>query len=206
MKRRICVRSMVLGAVILALGIIIGQWVTPDIKAQNNGVFDKITCREIEVIDKDGKVAIVLAAIVGRPVVALHIDGKPAVTLGANPFRNFVRVYGKNGKPAVVLATSENSNEVMGYGKDGKQAVALVASENSSGVTVFGKDGKRAVGLVADGEFANVVIINDPAGKESFRFNAYSDRNELIVRDKSSGAGIGFYGDSNEVKQTKWNK
>ena len=37
---------MALGAGILALGIIIGQWVTPDIEAQNNGVFDKIICRE----------------------------------------------------------------------------------------------------------------------------------------------------------------
>ena len=129
-------------------------------REQNNGVFDKITCHEIEVIDKDGKAAVVLAAV-GRPVVALYINGKTAVTLGANPFRNYVRVYGKNEKTAVVLATYENSNEVIVYGKDVKQAVALVASENS---------------------------------------------NALIVHDKSSGAGIGFYGDSNEVKQTKWNK
>ena len=49
---------MVLGAGILALGIIIGQVVTPDIEAQSNGVFDKIQCREIEVVDKDGETAI----------------------------------------------------------------------------------------------------------------------------------------------------
>ena len=49
---------MALGAGIMALGIIIGQIITPDIEAQSNGVFDKITCREIEVIDKDGNKAI----------------------------------------------------------------------------------------------------------------------------------------------------
>ena len=51
---------------------------------------------------------------------------------------------------------------------------------------------------------ANGIYIFDPAVKKSFEFEAYSDRNELIVRNKSSGAGIGFYGDSNEVKQTRW--
>ena len=50
-----------LGAGIMALGIIIGQLGTPDIEAQSNGVFDKITCREIEVVDEDGNKAIVLA-------------------------------------------------------------------------------------------------------------------------------------------------
>ena len=171
---------MALGAGILAVGIIIGQFVTPDIEAQNNGVFDKITCRELEVIDKNGKAAVVLAAV-GRPVVALYRNGKTAVTLGANPFRNYVRVYGKNEKTAVVLATHENSNEVIVYGKDVKQAVVLGASESG-----------------------NVARVYDPAGKKSFNFNAYLDSNELIVYDKSSGAGIGFYGDSNEVKQTTW--
>ena len=33
---------MALGAGILAIGIIIGQVITPDIEAQKNGVFDKI--------------------------------------------------------------------------------------------------------------------------------------------------------------------
>ena len=51
---------MALGAGILALGIIIGQWGTPDIEAQSNGVFDTITCRELEVVDQDGNKAIVL--------------------------------------------------------------------------------------------------------------------------------------------------
>ena len=43
---------MALGAGILALGIIIGQWGTPDIEAQSNGVFDEITCRKNLIIDR----------------------------------------------------------------------------------------------------------------------------------------------------------
>ena len=38
---------MALGATILAVGITIGQFVTPNIEAQNNGVFDKIVCRDL---------------------------------------------------------------------------------------------------------------------------------------------------------------
>ena len=51
---------MALGAGILALGIIIGQWVTPDIEAQNNSVFDKIQCRELRVVDENGNKTIFL--------------------------------------------------------------------------------------------------------------------------------------------------
>ena len=58
---------MALGAGILALGIIIGQVITPDIKAQNIKTqnidwFEKIRCREIQVVDKDGNTAIELHA------------------------------------------------------------------------------------------------------------------------------------------------
>ena len=49
-----------LGAGIMALGITIGQFITPNIEAQSNGVFDKITCRELEVVDAKGNKAIVL--------------------------------------------------------------------------------------------------------------------------------------------------
>ena len=51
---------MALGAGIMALGIIIGQFVTPDIEAQSDGVFDTIQCRELQVVDENGNKAIFL--------------------------------------------------------------------------------------------------------------------------------------------------
>ena len=60
MKRKICVRSMVLGAGIMLIGLAVGAIVSSPLIAQNNGVFDKIQCREIEVIDENDKVGIVL--------------------------------------------------------------------------------------------------------------------------------------------------
>ena len=66
---------MVLGAGIMAIGIIIGQVITPDIEAQNNGVFDKITYRELEVVDKDGNRGIFLSAsqLVPLPNGEVHL-------------------------------------------------------------------------------------------------------------------------------------
>ena len=49
---------MAFGAGILALGIFIGQFVTPDIKAQSDGVFHTITCRLLKVVDNEGNTAI----------------------------------------------------------------------------------------------------------------------------------------------------
>ena len=60
MKRRICVKSMGLGAVIMLIGMWVSPLISPPITAQHNGVFDKIQCRKIEVIDKDGETTIIV--------------------------------------------------------------------------------------------------------------------------------------------------
>ena len=49
-----------LGAGIMAVGVTIGAIVCSPLVAQENGFFDKVVCRELEVVDKDGKKAIVL--------------------------------------------------------------------------------------------------------------------------------------------------
>ena len=83
-----------LGAGILALGIIIGQFVTPDIEAQSNGVFDKITCREIEVISKDGETTILVG---DGDIGFFHKDGGKAF-MGVNEYGNgAVSTWDKNG-------------------------------------------------------------------------------------------------------------
>ena len=81
---------MAIGAGIMALGITIGQFITPNIEAQGNGVFDKITCREIEVVDAKGNKAIVLGSG------------------GQAPFReNWVTIYYPQGDKAIRLWSNE---------------------------------------------------------------------------------------------------
>ena len=78
-----------LGAGIMALGIIIGQVITPNIEAQSNGVFDKIICRELEVINAKGNKAIVLAGGGGEKyddnrLTIYYPQGKEGIELMCN--------------------------------------------------------------------------------------------------------------------------
>ena len=82
---------MALGAGIMAIGIIIGQVITPNIEAQSNGVFDKITCRELEVVDQDGTPAIVLESKDYTKRLTffdekLDQDGTPAIVLESKDY------------------------------------------------------------------------------------------------------------------------
>ena len=60
MKRKICVRSMALGAVIMLIGLAVGAIVSPPLIAQRNDVFGDIQCTGLTVVDKNGNKAIAL--------------------------------------------------------------------------------------------------------------------------------------------------
>ena len=112
---------MALGATILAVGITIGQFVTPNIEAQNNGVFDKIVCRELEVVDRQGNTAIRAAG---------------------TPERGFLSIFGRRGysrmtgesiaiydllhdRDAILIASWEDANLIKVYDKCGRDAIGL---------------------------------------------------------------------------------
>ena len=99
--------------------MLIGMWVSPlispPITAQHNGVFDKIQCRKIEVIDKDGETTILVE------------DGG-------------VFVGGKNGG-IVFMSTDEHGGIVLVRGKDGGIA-SMSTGEHGGIVGVTGKDSK----------------------------------------------------------------
>lgn len=148
MKHKQKLGYMVLGAGILAVGITIGQIITPDIEAQNNGVFDQITCNGLIVLDKAGKRAVALgAAEVGNAVVVFDKAGKEAVALGAADFGNTVTVFDKAGKGAVGLAAGENTNGLVVHGKAGNEEIIVGTSE----------------------EYANVIQIIDRVGNVSWQ-------------------------------------
>ena len=126
---------MALGAGILALGIIIGQFVTPDIEAQSNGVFDKITCREIEVVDKDGETTI----LVGDGDIFFHKGGGTAF-MGAHEHGGSVLIHGKGG--SIEIRTHEDGGIVVVSGKDGGSA-KMGIDEHGGRVDVFNNQGKN---------------------------------------------------------------
>ena len=110
-----------LGAGIMAIGIMIGQVITPNIEAQNNGVFDKITCRELEVVDENGNKAIGLdAGVLGNEVVVYNKHNeKTAIRLFAitGGTVNQINVYDEHGKNAISLAAGRAKNLIAVFNK-----------------------------------------------------------------------------------------
>ena len=184
---------MALGAGILAIGIIIGQVITPDIEAQSNGVFDNITCRNLTVVDEKGTRRIALSG------------------------HGYLYMYDETGKGGLIIETSKYWSTFRMLSPQSNGSIYLRASDHTTGIDVGGDAGAILLRSTAQldpfGVFglkegiagSNSVHIIDKHGKRAFQFNAHPNRNELVVHDKSSGAGIGFYGDSNEAKRITWN-
>ena len=100
---------MALGALILAIGITIGitigQFITPNIEAQQNGVFDEITCRQLTVVDENGEVVIALGSIKhwGNGIAIYDSNGKMAFRLYSDKSGNHIRISNPFGETAFTL-------------------------------------------------------------------------------------------------------
>ena len=142
-----------LGAGIMAVGITIGQFVIPSIEAQDNGVFDKITCREIEVVDKDGNKAIALFSDVDiNRLIVYNPHGKRGIKLESGGWGNYVIVYEKqdNEKEGVSLAGTSRENYVIvrNIRSTERAAAKLISTEDVSSVEVLDKGGNPVAWLM----------------------------------------------------------
>jgi hypothetical protein len=112
-------------------------------------------------------------------------------------------VVDENGNFAIQLSTDELDNSVVIFDKAGNLDIGLVGNNGHTGVYVK-QSGKLAFRVLTLPSL-NSVDVFDSSEKNAFDFTAGFAMNPLIVHNKSSGAGIGFYGDPNEARQTKWN-
>ena len=183
---------MALGAGILAVGIMIGQFVTPDIEAQSNGVFDEITCRMLVVVDQAGNPAISLSAseLFGNVIKISDKEGI-AIALAAYEDSNVFLVQDKVGKGGLHFFASADQNVIRLIDKAGKAAVSLVTDRNGNGITVNvpGKDGNAAIAL---GAFAHEILgtaiqINDKTGKKTAINLSVNELlgNSMTIRDQA---------------------
>ena len=155
------------GAAIMALGITIGQLSAPNIEAQSNGVFDEITCRRLEVVDKSGSARVLLKTKEDETVVAIRDKvGKTAIALYAGGIVNSISVYDESG--------------ALGGGID------LFASDELKRVSVLNKAGKFVIELSASDVFGNRVALFDSVGKGGIVLHGgYKDGKRLSVFDKA---------------------
>ena len=145
MKRRICVRSMGLGAAIMLIGLAVGAIVSPPLVAQRNGVFDEIQCRGLQVVDENGNEAIVLTSAEKANVVAVFDkQGKVAIGLASMEEVNTVTVSDKQGEVAIdlsVLTVTEPVNSIGIRDAAGNEAIRMSAvdSSNSNHIGIYDK-------------------------------------------------------------------
>ena len=148
MKRKICVRSMFLGAVIMLIGLAVGAIVSPPLVAQHNGVFDVIQCRRLEVVDKHGKKAILLTSNddVMNGIAVFDKHGQVGVALTTNSDNqkgdqealNAIYIYnGHHGQIGISLAASEGVNHIGIDDANGNPRVLLSSSKFGDGIAVY---------------------------------------------------------------------
>ena len=184
---------MALGALVLAIGIIIGQGMTPSIEAQHNGVFDKITCREIEVVDKSGKPAISLATgYPGNRITLNDLSGKPAISLEGG-LGHRITLVDEFGKPAIELSNFHTMNSItlVDY-KSGKPAIELVSRYAEKSINVVDEFGKEAISLSSlmsgNRTFKNSITVHDSTGDYAINLTSLDTENSIDVWGKGEWA------------------
>ena len=134
---------MASGAGMLAIGLIIGQFLAPDIDAQSKSVFDKIYCRQIVVEDAEGKPQMILA---DNRIDVFNKQGKGVISLIADNRQLQLLISDPVGKKGISLLSIDKGaaqgNIVSVFNKQGKTAIALMSTVLDSSVRVYDKQGK----------------------------------------------------------------
>ena len=128
-----------LGAGIMALGIIIGQVVTPDIEAQSNGVFDKITCRSLNVVDRNGNAGINLLAAGDTNAIVIGNPGTGRIYLGTDHGNNGITITDGAGNSTIELEATETQNHVSVHDHYGNVRILLASGKFGDSVAVYDK-------------------------------------------------------------------
>ena len=162
---------MALGAGILALGITIGQFVTPDIEAQSNGVFDTITCRELRVVTESGEVGIRLGS--------------------SDSGGNVISINNKFGRSAMLFFVEDYGNRIIIYDNEEKESLRFLATLGYNDLTVRNKLGGDNTGIkLTTSTSMNRVEVYDTAGKNAVVLHGDRDTNGVYILDKSDRRAI----------------
>ena len=154
-----------LGAGIMAIGIIIGQWGTPDIEAQSNGVFDEVVCTGLTVVNHAGKRMIELISAEDTNMIRL-LDkaGTPQMALSISGQANSIMISNKKNRGIGIWLISEDDkdNQVLLYDPEDNsnhQHIALRSHDGHS-LVVLGHRGK-GITLYNSEKLGNLLEINN---------------------------------------------
>lgn len=170
---------MALGTGILALGITIGQIVTPDIKAQNNGMFDEIVCSRLTVVNQ-GEHMIDLISGEDQNMISLSDKaGTPQIALGVHDDWNSIMISNKNNRGIGIwlISEEEKGNQVLlcdpadaaftkrlALRSHDRHSLVALGRSDSIGVTLFSSDDHMNVVKVEDNGAGAWISVADTMG------------------------------------------
>ena len=160
---------MVLGAVIMLVGLGLGAIVSPPLIAQRNGVFDEIECSKLTVVDKNDKLAIILAANEDENgIVLLNQAGTMSARLSADKDGSSLGLFNAEGEQSIALLGTEKGGIVALYDGDGQKGIYLVVNELARFITVFNEEGKEAISLSSLNQVGdNRITVFDTEGEST---------------------------------------
>ena len=170
MKRKEMLYAVIGGCFGAVLTLIVGLFTPMSVVAKSqptDAEFDKITCREIEVVNNAGKTVIKLYDTGdGGNVVAYNSAGKSCVSLGmgTNKYGGYVSVQGVDGeigkKTGVQLAAGKLTGSVTVWGRDRRGSASMSTDKHGGGVIVFGRDGEPGALMNTNKHGGRVTVFN----------------------------------------------
>lgn len=146
-----------LGAGLMLVGLVVGSTVLPSLIAPSQKVFDKVQCRELEVVDSQGNTAISLQSHdKSNGVLIYDIRGNSAMFLGSiDEVGNGLSVYDRFSRLKIGLTTASGWDNVTGsglavYDEFGQVAVGLGSRLRGNEVQVYNRHGKLVEEIVSD--------------------------------------------------------
>ena len=145
MKRRICVRSMGLGAVLMLIGLAVGAIVSPLAVSQGQTFLGDFECRSLTVVNRHGK-----------PAIELYADDHQGASV--------VRIYShQTGSKTVEMMSTKEADAVTIWDRQEENtfAVTMLSTDEKNGVYVVNpQTGKTAASMASDGA-ANYLLVSD---------------------------------------------
>ena len=139
----------------MLVGLAIGSTILPSLVAPSKVVFDKVQCRELEVVDANGNKAISLRSDAASSMsVYYDKQGDVAMLMGCIDEKDRgVSIYDQYGKLMVGLASSSGWDNLKGsgltvYDMHGEIAVELASTLRGNEVRVYDRFGNVVGELV----------------------------------------------------------
>ena len=180
MKYRGKLGYIALGGVLMLIGVLAVEALLPQVaQSQSYANFDKITCRQLEVVDAEG---IPRVRVKGHGAVVTRGEDGNSI-LG----RGIVSVSSADDETVATMLINKEGTEgmVVVVGKD-KSSATMNIGEHGGRVDVFGKKGETdarvtmSVGEVSDNEVGGRVDAFDSAGRAR------------AIMSASENGGVGF--------------